>query len=247
MAFGRERRNAFGKGIGRRSFAVQRADVRRRWRRRTEQHTGCQRSADCGNDDGLPFQSAAPSGFGALSLPERMQRFELPGGGAGTQCRPGEVLPRRARSQRPGKRVTDTGGSEPKLDHGCDSVPGPCLRCIFRVAWFDGDRPPPVAPPPEGIVAGGHGRRHSRRPCRHPLPQALAARAPAHGQCPGRTAQGREGPRVASGPLTQGPASDGGARRRGPFAVRRRGTGVKRPHPEGSGPLWFPCRGCWTG
>jgi hypothetical protein len=182
----------------------------------------------------------------------------------------------RARSLQPGKQVASAGGSAPKLDHGCDSVTGPGLRCRFCLAGLDGNRPPPVTPPPAGIVAGGH--RHPRpchRPRREPCAQALASGPPAYGQRPGRTAPGdQEASRVACSRHTSSTSllSDGGVRCRGPcwpesccmrvagarclsacpasglraIGRRRRREG-KRPPPEGSGPLWFPFRGCWSG
>jgi hypothetical protein len=132
----------------------------------------------------------------------------------------------RARSLRPGKQVASSGGSAPKLDHGCDSVTGPGLRCRLCLAGVDGIFPPPVAPPPEGIVAGGHGRprlrlrlRPRRRPGRQPCPQALAPGPPHHGRCPGGTAQGhQEASRVARSHHTPSTSllSDGGVRRRDP-------------------------------
>jgi hypothetical protein len=163
----------------------------------------------------------------------------------------------RARSLQPGKQVASSCGSAPKLDHGCDPVTGPGLRCRFCLAGPDGNRPPAVAPPPEGIVAGGHGRpRPCRRPGRQPCPQALASGPPDHGRCPRGTAQGhQQASRVASFP----PHSLNGfaVRRRRPapgFPVarlraigRRRRRKGRRPPPEGLGPRWFPFRGCWSG
>ena len=104
------------------------------------------------------------------------------------------------RSQPAERRVGHAGGAAPKLEHERDSVAGPDLRCGFCLGGLDGLRTPPVAAPPAGIIAGGHGRSARRcrsRPRRQPSPQALAQGPPGSGRRPGGTAQGhQEGSRV---------------------------------------------------